>query len=137
MIKNKKFLYSGLAICFILLIVGACYWNSQNDIVGDDDIVFIGTPPTMFNMITPDRDGKVDVPWYQVDNAISYDLYRNLDGGTYELIAQLDHNPSRVFLYFSDTDFLVDGQYGYKVKAIYINGESDFSDAEIIDVFVN
>ena len=72
-----------------------------------------------------------------IENAISYDLYRNVDGGDFTLIAQVLHRLDLGIFkgYFMDQN-LVNGQYGYKIKAIYINGESDFSLVKFINVII-
>lgn len=130
MAKNKKMLFIGLAIC-ITLIIGMFYWNSNR--IVSDEVVFIGEPPEFFYMVSPNTDGDIWVAWYQVENATSYKLYRNIDGGDFELIAQESHDPSNFYVYIIDWD-LTDGQYGYKVKAIHIDGESDFSNVEFVVV---
>lgn len=131
--KTKNTLIFGLIICTAFM-VGFLYWNSiRMEATPDDEVVFIGEPPRFFYMATPNTDGNIFVAWYQVENAMSYDLYRNIDGGSYELIAQKYHNPSLRFEYIFDRD-LTNGKYGYKIKSIYVDGESDFSLPKFVDV---
>ena len=131
--------------CFIILaFILACsatfgmfYYNSIGVNNTDTEPVYIGEPPEFLPIINPDTDGNIFVHWYQLENAISYDLYRNVDGWGFTLIAQVLHRLDLGIFkgYFRDQN-LVNGQYGYKIKAIYINGESDFSLVKFIDVLI-
>ena len=133
MAKKKNMLFIGLIICIMFIgIFGMFYYNP---ISSDDEVAFIGEPPEFGHMTNPDYNGVVFVWWYQVENAASYDLYRNVDGGDFVLITQVLHDPRRTLTYIIDRD-LANGQYGYKIKAIHIDGESDFSLVIFIEVIL-
>ena len=133
--KKKNLTFSIILVCILTgsIVFGMVYQNLiRNDDVHDDD--FIGESPRIMRIIpNPDPDGIVYILWYQIENATSYNIYRNMDGGSYELIVQIIHKEGFNLGFFKDAG-LVSGRYGYKVKAIHTNGESDFSNIEFVDV---
>lgn len=130
---NKKTI--GILIILVSGIVfGMFYCNS---IILDevDEDVFVGEPPELISIYPNlDSDGIIYIMWNPVENATSYDLYRNVNGNKYELIAQVRAIPSLTGI-FRDY-ILVSGEYGYKVKAIHTDGESDFSNPEFVTVII-
>ncbi|MBU0691731.1 S8 family serine peptidase, partial [bacterium] len=86
------------------------------------------------NLVATDNQPTVpldwDAPWR---NPIRYDIYRSTTGqyGTYTL---LDNTMST---FYDDEDVVHLQTYWYKIKAVFLNGESEYSNADSGTPFIN
>lgn len=77
---------------------------------------------------SPNTDGKIDLEWDVVPNALYYEVYKSVDDGDYDVIYPIIEEN-----YYTDLVY-IDGTYSYKITAKNDLGTSGFSNVESVDV---
>ena len=75
----------------------------------------------------PNTDGIVQISWSSVSDATEYELYRKIDGASYINIKTTTSTS------YTDSG-LSDGQYSYKIICKNADGDSGFSNIELVMV---
>ena len=105
------------------------------------EIEFVPSIPiatTIFPIIpNPNTDGIVDVKFTTgIPDAIGYDIYRSINGGSYELVMSVPKLDSQVILHtFHDSNVIDGNMYQYKIITEGIYGDSGFSN--VVSVVIN
>ena len=100
------------------------------EIPGDGNGDGIPDVPVQYHLPDHDYDGEINLKWFIVSDADSYNIYRSIDGITFTKIAyEIEGNT------YTDSN-RTNGIYYYKITAVNENGESDYSDVESIEVLI-
>lgn len=122
--KYKDMIFFGSIILITsIFIFGAILWDYKQ-IIPEESTSY---ETTHFNIIYPivDDDGIVYLVFDDIENAISYNIYRSKDEGNYKSIGSVC--PVRNYTLIYRDVVLESGKYDYKIKVMYETGESDFS----------
>lgn len=65
----------------------------------------------------------LELEWTDTEGESGYEVFRNMNGGDYSLVASLSANHN----YYVDTGLLPSTRYGYRVRAINADGPSAFT----------
>jgi len=129
--KYKDMIFFGSIILITsIFIFGAISWDYKQ-IIPEESTSY---ETTHLNIIYPivDDDGIVYLVFDDIENAISYNMYRSKDEGNYQSIGFV--NPVKNYTLIYKDIVLESGKYDYKIKVIYEIGESDFSNIRRIYV---
>lgn len=87
--------------------------------------------PPMLSPISPttDTDGYITLSWSSVSGATAYAVYKNKDGGAWQLVLNTGATSKVV-------QISVNGNYGFKVKASGPAGTSGFSNLQSVTVSI-